>query len=167
MDAGNTEESIFIEDVNDNPPIFTQPLYTATTREDVPIGNTILTVHADDKDSGENAHIIYSVDDRNFSINERGEISARVRLDADQRRERFYIYRFNVTATDHGDPPLHSSATVHIRTENTNDEAPAFMPTRLYTAFVAEDAQGGTPIVQIQALDPDRDQACFVECVHC
>ncbi|VDM28948.1 unnamed protein product [Toxocara canis] len=43
-------------------------------------------LHADDKDSGENAHVIYSVDDRNFSINERGEISACIRLDADQRR---------------------------------------------------------------------------------
>ncbi|VDK67223.1 unnamed protein product, partial [Anisakis simplex] len=49
----------------------------------------------------------------------------------------------------------------HIRTENTNDEAPEFIPTRLYTAFVAEDAQGGTPIVQIQALDPDRDQVTY------
>uniref|UniRef100_A0A915AWG2 Cadherin domain-containing protein n=1 Tax=Parascaris univalens TaxID=6257 RepID=A0A915AWG2_PARUN len=152
---------IFIEDVNDNPPMFTQPLYTATTREDISIGKTILTVHADDKDSGENAHIIYSVEDRNFSINENGEISARLRLDADQYRERFFIYRFNVTATDRGDPPLRSSATVHIRTENTNDEAPEFIPTRLYTAFVAEDAQGGTPIVQIQALDPDRDQVTY------
>lgn len=47
---------------------------------------------------------------------------------------------------------------MHIRTENTNDEAPDFIPSRMYSAFVAEDAQGGTPIVQIQAIDPDRDQ---------
>lgn len=39
---------------------------------------------------------------------------------------------------------------VHIRTENTNDEAPVFLPTAQYTAYVAEDAQGGTPVVQIQ-----------------
>lgn len=154
------------------------------------------------------------------------------RLDADQFKERFFIYRFNVTATDFGNPPLSSNATVswssneaiqyqgvrlqlvsarkdsekneseisakisnqpflevfpflvlllanyrflstsknsrrhgappgkdlktfqiHIRTENTNDEAPIFYPTRHYTAYVAEDAQGGTPVVQIQVRE--------------
>ncbi|VDK78311.1 unnamed protein product, partial [Anisakis simplex] len=102
---------IFVEDVNDNAPMFTQPLYTATTKEDIAIGKTILTVQADDKDSGENALVAYSIDDHNFTINDRGEISARMRLDADQFRERFFIYRFNVTAEDRGDPPLRSSAT--------------------------------------------------------
>ncbi|PIO62485.1 cadherin domain protein [Teladorsagia circumcincta] len=52
----------------------------------------------------------------------------------------------------------YTNSSVHIRTENTNDEAPVFFPTRHYTAYVAEDAQGGTPVVQIQARDPDRDQ---------
>ena len=42
-----------------------------------------------------------------------------------------------------------------------NDEAPFFIPTRQYTAHVAEDARGGTPVVTIQALDPDRDQVSF------
>ncbi len=50
---------------------------------------------------------------------------------------------------------------MHIRTENTNDEAPYFIPTRQYTAFVAEDALGGTPIVTVQALDADRDQVSY------
>lgn len=54
---------------------------------------------------------------------------------------------------------LHSSIfQVHIRTENVNDEAPVFIPNETYHAFVAEDAQSGTPVVQIQAIDPDRDQ---------
>lgn len=47
---------------------------------------------------------------------------------------------------------------MHVRTENSNDEPPTFIPNATYTAFVAEDAQSGTPIVQIQAIDPDRDQ---------
>uniref|UniRef100_A0A183EFA5 CA domain-containing protein n=1 Tax=Gongylonema pulchrum TaxID=637853 RepID=A0A183EFA5_9BILA len=104
---------------------------------------------------------VYSLSDDHFKINDRGEISARKRLDADQNRERFYIYRFNVTATDRGEPPLSSTAAVHIRTENTNDEAPIFIPTGNYQAYVAEDAQGGTPVVQIQAIDPDRDQVFY------
>ncbi|VDN56530.1 unnamed protein product [Dracunculus medinensis] len=152
---------ISIKDVNDNLPTFTQPIYIATTKEDIKPGKTILTVHADDKDSNENAKIVYSLDNKNFTINERGEIAAAVRLDADQNRERFFIYRFHVIAIDGGQPNLSSKAIVHIRTENTNDEAPDFIPSRMYSAFVAEDAQGGTPIVQIQAIDPDRDQVSY------
>uniref|UniRef100_A0A0R3RGW4 CA domain-containing protein n=1 Tax=Elaeophora elaphi TaxID=1147741 RepID=A0A0R3RGW4_9BILA len=152
---------VFIKDVNDNIPIFTQPIYSATIKEDITTGYTILTVQADDKDDGENGRIRYTLDDDNFMINDQGEISARTRLDADQNRERFFIYRFNVTATDYGEPSLSSSAVVHIRTENSNDEAPTFIPNGTYHAFVAEDAQSGTPVVQIQAIDPDRDQVFY------
>jgi hypothetical protein len=121
----------------------------------------LFLVHAHDKDSGLNGRIVYAIDDPNFTINEIGEISAARKLDADQNRDRFFIYRFNVTAEDRGQPRLKAYTTVHIRTENTNDEPPIFMPTREYHAWVAEDAQGGTPVVQIQAIDPDRDQISY------
>jgi hypothetical protein len=43
---GNLESDVPVEvaiqDTNDNRPIFTQPLYTATTREDIMLGKTIL-----------------------------------------------------------------------------------------------------------------------------
>ncbi|KIH56306.1 hypothetical protein ANCDUO_13512, partial [Ancylostoma duodenale] len=68
--------------------------------------------HTEDKDSGDNARVRYSVDNDNFTINDQGELSAKNRLDADQFKERFFIYRFNVTATDFGNPPLSSNATV-------------------------------------------------------
>ncbi|CAD6190829.1 unnamed protein product [Caenorhabditis auriculariae] len=152
---------IEIEDVNDNAPVFTRPLYTAQVPEDIELFKTIIKVTAIDKDSGENARIGFSVDNENFTINENGEISAKKRLDADQFNERYFIYRFNVTATDHGDPRLSSSAMVHVRTENTNDESAVFLPTSQYTAFVAEDAQGGTPVIQIQARDADRDEVAY------
>ncbi|CAB3408176.1 unnamed protein product [Caenorhabditis bovis] len=152
---------INIGDVNDNAPTFTRPLYTAQVREDIPLNQVILKVTAIDKDSGENARIDYTVDNANFTINDRGEISARVRLDADQLNERHFVYRFNVTAKDHGNPALSSTAAVHVRTENTNDEHAVFLPTSHYTAFVAEDAQGGTPVIQIQARDADRDEVTY------
>lgn len=33
---------IFVKDVNDNAPTFTQPLYAASVREDVSVGRTII-----------------------------------------------------------------------------------------------------------------------------
>uniref|UniRef100_A0A915E4Z3 Cadherin domain-containing protein n=1 Tax=Ditylenchus dipsaci TaxID=166011 RepID=A0A915E4Z3_9BILA len=153
---------INVQDINDNAPTFVQPLYTATVKEDVEIGHTIVKVEARDQDSGINAQLDYFVDHPHFSINSHGEISASSRLDADQKQEGFHFYRFNVTATDRGIPvPLKGSALVHIRTENTNDEAPVFVPTAEYTASVAEDAQANTPVVQVQAIDPDRDQVTY------
>ncbi|CAI4221235.1 unnamed protein product [Auanema sp. JU1783] len=149
---------IYLADTNDNAPEFSRPLYTAQVKEDIGIGVTILKVDIEDKDAGPNAEIRFTVDNDNFTINENGEISAIKKLDADQFKERFFIYRFNVTATDAGSPQLSRTATVHIRTENTNDEPPTFLPTDQFSAFVAEDAEGGTPVVQIQARDPDRDQ---------
>uniref|UniRef100_A0A0N4ZYG1 Cadherin domain-containing protein n=1 Tax=Parastrongyloides trichosuri TaxID=131310 RepID=A0A0N4ZYG1_PARTI len=152
---------ISIDDVNDNSPIFNQPLYTATTKEDVGVGTVLLKVSAHDKDSGENGKIFYSVDDDHFMINSNGELMVRKRLDADQNQEKYYIYRFNVTATDKGLPSRESSTRIHIRTENVNDEKPIFKPTRLYQASIAENAEGGTPVIEVQAFDPDRDQITY------
>lgn len=104
---------IVIKDVNDNAPIFTQPLYSTSVKENIPIGQVILQVRAIDRDSGLNSAIQYSVDSPYFTINDQGEISARERLDADQNQEGFYFYRFNVTARDRGTPDsLSGSALV-------------------------------------------------------
>ncbi|KRX24151.1 Neural-cadherin, partial [Trichinella nelsoni] len=152
---------IQITDVNDNAPVFTQPLYAISIKEDHPIGNPILQVSARDKDSGLNSEIEYSLTDHNFTIDNQGVISPKVRLDADQTMQGFYIYKFDVIAKDRGNPAQMATSQIHIRTENVNDEAPIFLPTSMYTEYVAEDAEGNTPIATIQALDPDRDQVKY------
>ena len=69
---------------------------------------------ASDKDSARNAEIRYSVDDEHFSINDDGMVVARQRLDADQTRQGFHIYRFNITARDSSNPPRQSTAIVTL-----------------------------------------------------
>uniref|UniRef100_A0A915JC69 Cadherin domain-containing protein n=1 Tax=Romanomermis culicivorax TaxID=13658 RepID=A0A915JC69_ROMCU len=152
---------ITVRDVNDNDPYFTQPLYTATINEDHPIGQKILRIVAKDKDGGRNADITYHLDNGNFTVDKRGYVSPKVRLDADQKQLGVFIYRFLATATDNGDPPRSATSQVQIKTLNVNDEAPFFVPTSLYTDYVAEDAQGNTPILYVQAQDPDRDQVKY------
>jgi hypothetical protein len=98
-------------------------------------------VEAIDADSGLNSALIYAVDHPQFMVTGRGEIQRRPGadpLDADQLREGHFLYRFNVTATDRGMPPLVATAIVHVRTENVNDEAPQFVPTAEYAASVGE-----------------------------
>ncbi len=164
-------------------PIFTQPLYSTTIPENFELRRPILTgqslfiadvcalrtilnslsfsVSARDADSGVNAEIVYDVDDKNFTVNDRGEISARKPLDADQNLRGFYIYNFTVAARDRGEQPRSARSRVHIRTENVNDEKPQFLPNALYAAHVNEDALGNTPVIQIQTQDPDRDQVTY------
>lgn len=44
---------IFISDVNDNKPVFTQSVYEVNVDEDQDVGSTIITVSANDEDEGE------------------------------------------------------------------------------------------------------------------
>lgn len=126
---------------------------------DFPPGQPIIVVSAKDKDHGLNAEIVYSVDNHNFTVNERGEISALNRLDADQLKQGFFIYKFNVTARDKGYPSRFATSVVQIRTENVNDEAPVMVP--MFTEYVSEDARGETPVITVEATDPDRDKVAY------
>lgn len=46
---------------NDHQPVFEQAAYHAAVRESVPVGTTVVTVRATDKDSGSNAELEYSI----------------------------------------------------------------------------------------------------------
>lgn len=43
---------IFISDVNDNKPVFTQSVYEVNVDEDQDVGSTVITVSANDEDEG-------------------------------------------------------------------------------------------------------------------
>ncbi|KAK7482580.1 hypothetical protein BaRGS_00026181 [Batillaria attramentaria] len=51
---GAAAVDIHVQDVNDNPPIFTQHHYAVAVTENVPVGTSILSVKAVDMDRGEN-----------------------------------------------------------------------------------------------------------------
>jgi hypothetical protein len=52
---------ITVLDVNDNAPVFTQNIYSADLAVDFPVGGLVLTVAANDADSGSNAHLTYTL----------------------------------------------------------------------------------------------------------
>ena len=130
----NTTLVISLEDVNDNEPYFTKGLYSANVPESIPIGHLIINVTAQDKDSGSNGHVTYSLvqgpNDTDtfvngtFSINAtNGAITSlkKIELDAPQIQ-----YKFQVKATDNGNPILHSLANVEITVEDVNNNPPIF-----------------------------------------
>ena len=54
--------NIYLNDVNDSPPVFEQPIYEENILEDAKTSETILRVHATDADEGTNGRITYVVE---------------------------------------------------------------------------------------------------------
>ena len=154
-----------MQDANDCKPAFSQQLYSTIVREDVAPGDTLLVIAAGDRDAGANAELRFASEDSRFGVDNDGRVFATQRLDADQHRDGHFIYRFNVTATDGGDNEAerrHTAVTtILVRTENVNDEPPLFLPTAEYSSEIADDAHSGTPLLQVQAVDADRDQIVY------
>lgn len=60
------------------------------------------------------------LDDEHFDVDERGEIYARLPLDADQEGRGFHIYKFTVQATDQAEKlSMRRSSNTTVRSECT------------------------------------------------
>ena len=51
-----------VEDANDHSPYLTNPLYEASVFESAALGSAVLQVTALDKDKGENAELMYTIE---------------------------------------------------------------------------------------------------------
>ncbi|XP_055710433.1 cadherin-87A isoform X2 [Phlebotomus papatasi] len=146
--------NITIRDVNNHAPQFSRDSYVVTIAENSPVGTPVERVEAQDLDTGINAEIRYrlqsgSFDD--FAIDNRtGVISIARKLDFDRRN----TYQMEVVASDLGTPSLSGSSTVTVSILNSNDKAPYFTPAT-QRAEIAEDAEIGTVVHTLVAIDPD------------
>lgn len=61
--------TVFLIDVNDNPPEFERSIYSILVRESVEVGTVVGTVFATSRDVGVNAEITYTkLEDSDFSF---------------------------------------------------------------------------------------------------
>ncbi|XP_076446681.1 protein dachsous-like [Babylonia areolata] len=125
--AAYQELRVFVEDVNDNAPLFGLSVYQGSVNESSPSGSHVLTVMATDSDQGPNGNVTYSIPvgiaGDKFAVNAlTGEITTREILD----REEQDVYSITVYATDSGLPALQDLATVVVRVSDVNDHDPAF-----------------------------------------
>lgn len=163
-------------DLNDNPPVFAQPSYSVSVREDVAIGTTILTILATDEDvSDANSEITYMIFEAGGSGSGAGLVMPTTTSGSSGQGLPFMVdmvtgainvtreldfdggnamYEFMVIAIDSGLAPLTGFSRVRIRLTDVNDNAPMFVNT-LFSFEVGEDAPVGSPIVSIMARDAD------------
>ncbi|PKK21808.1 FAT atypical cadherin 2 [Columba livia] len=156
-----------VEDVNDNPPVFSQMIYTASVSESLPAQTPVVQLFASDKDSGRNKAVSYQILDdgsdatKFFNIDgSTGQITTAQALDYERNQQ----FRMKVRATDHGMPPLSSDALVIVDVTDINDNPPEFSQLQ-YEAKVSEMATCGHIVIKVQALDPDSGDTTRLEYV--
>ncbi|KAH8293460.1 hypothetical protein KR054_000643 [Drosophila jambulina] len=154
---------IYIQDVNDNAPIFQRSFYAKTVPEDLPGGSSVLQVTAIDRDgSSPNNAVVYRIQtgaSDKFIINsETGVISVAqgANLDPDLTDNKRSLYTMTVLALDGGlgNSQLMTTCTVNISIQDVNNKAPVLgeMP----ALNILENTPVGTQVYHIQASDLDQ-----------
>ncbi|XP_053319404.1 protocadherin gamma-C5-like isoform X4 [Spea bombifrons] len=144
-----------IEDVNDNPPEITLSSLIKDVPENAQIGTIIGFINVKDKDSGRNGEVNLSIPpDLPFEIKPFQNYFSLVTngyLD----REKASQYTVQVIASDLGNPPLRSQATIVFSVLDINDNPPIF-PHSIYNMFIKENNDPGKFLSTVTALDLDE-----------
>ncbi|XP_003464523.3 protocadherin Fat 2 isoform X2 [Cavia porcellus] len=156
---------VFVEDVNDNPPTFSQLVYTTAVSEGLPAQTPVIQLLASDQDSGHNRDVSYEIVEdgsdasKFFQINgSTGEMVTLQELDYEAQRH----FHVKVRATDRGNPPLTGETLVIVNVSDINDNPPEFRQPQ-YEANVSELATCGHLVLKVQALDPDSRDTSRLE----
>ena len=155
------ELTIFIEDVNDVAPEFIPSSLNLSIFENTPPGNTSMVgcVMAEDADSaGNNSLVTYSIlmdfSNGRFELDSESGCVTFVRHSLN--REHRDLYDLLIRASDHGNPQLHTDATLYISVTDSNEFSPEF-DREVYRGSVEERARVGTSILTLIATDIDID----------
>ncbi|XP_016382084.1 protocadherin-15-like [Sinocyclocheilus rhinocerous] len=159
VDPRRTTITLLVEvtDINDNSPVFSQPIYTVNVPENTPAGTVILRLSAVDADLVSNVtyRIKTEAARQLFTVNRlTGAISVLQALDFEDLAAGNSTYTFEVEALDHGGVLLPGTATVIVRITDMNDFSPVFRQA-LYKGLVAPNAEKGTVITTVLAEDQD------------
>ncbi|NXI02611.1 PCD23 protein, partial [Pachycephala philippinensis] len=165
----STQVNISVTDINDNPPVFLTKSDKVTISHTQPPGTAVYIAHAEDKDSGLNGAVKYSIASKQsnaFSIDPSlGVVNLTRTVFAEKQQE----YTLHIAAEDGGSPPLTSlltltainlterrldSLAVKIVILDINDNSPSFMSLPL--SYVMEDVEVGFLVHHIIAKDPDE-----------
>uniref|UniRef100_A0A663N376 Protocadherin gamma-C3 n=1 Tax=Athene cunicularia TaxID=194338 RepID=A0A663N376_ATHCN len=165
----SSQESIFVQisDVNDNPPEFTQEVYTMLVTENNSPMLRIGSVNATDADAGKNARISYALLRQEeqapcscISVNsENGHVFVLRPLDYERVRQ----IEVSVSASDAGTPPLSANVTVRLLVVDENDNAPLVLypaqdSSPASSELVPMSAEAGYLITKVVAVDADSGQ---------
>ncbi|XP_058242226.1 protocadherin-15a [Hemibagrus wyckioides] len=146
-----------VSDINDNSPVFSQPVYTVNVPENTPAGTIILRLNATDEDLISNiTYRIRTEAARQLFAVDRitGALSVLQSMDFEALGRDGANYTFQVEALDYEGVLPPGIATVTVRITDVNDYTPVFARP-LYKGMVAPNAEKGTLITTVLATDQD------------
>uniref|UniRef100_A0A8D0HFA8 Cadherin domain-containing protein n=1 Tax=Sphenodon punctatus TaxID=8508 RepID=A0A8D0HFA8_SPHPU len=164
MRTGTAQIWINVTDANDNPPIFSQELYSVSLGESAALGSSVLQVKASDSDDGVNALIRYDFSNVLDSARQKftldlgsGLITLKEMLDFEDTAE----YKMVVEAKDGGGRTTHTKVEIEVLDEN--DNAPELILTSVSNP-IPEDSAPGTMVALINIRDKDFGENGKVTC---
>uniref|UniRef100_A0A672QBL2 FAT atypical cadherin 2 n=1 Tax=Sinocyclocheilus grahami TaxID=75366 RepID=A0A672QBL2_SINGR len=148
--SGEAQIIVNVIDVNDNPPDFNEPSYRASLDEKATCGHIIIKVQASDPDNKDDLQykILSGNEGRYFSIN---ESSGLISFSNVCKRNLDPFYNLTVAVSD---GVFQKTAPVNIDMTNGNKHSPNFSQ-NIYEADLAENAEVGTRVIRLAAIDPD------------
>ncbi|XP_034291652.1 cadherin-23 isoform X2 [Pantherophis guttatus] len=147
---------VYVEDVNDELPVFTQRQYNRLgLRETAGIGTSVAVVRATDRDTGNGGLVNYKIisgSEGKFEIDEStGLITTIDYLDYETKTS----YLMNVSATDQAPPQNQGFCSIYVSLLNELDEAVQFSNIT-YEATITENIPLGSEVLRVQARSIDN-----------
>lgn len=168
---GTMALEITVTDANDNNPVFDQPEYTKSVKENIPLNTTVITVHATDPDYGNNGKVFYSFSPH--TQNQYGKIfginrtSGEIIVKGEINYETDNIYHLTVEAKDMGPDSIAALCKVVITVIDVNDHAPAISINTLTDTGIAEVRENVDPgafVFHAFVTDPDHGGVANIKC---
>ena len=146
---------INLEDVNDEAPQFVNEDFTVSVLEGLAPKEPFFVAKAFDRDAGRNGTVTYHLQNSdNFDVNmNTGEVFAITSID----RERNPEHVLQIVASDRGNPPKSSTATLLVKVKDLNDNSPVFYPKEYFVNVWSKQVSTSESIVDILAHDDDLD----------
>ncbi|CAI9733513.1 protocadherin beta-15-like isoform X2 [Octopus vulgaris] len=165
--------NISIIDLNDNPPVFSKPLYNISIQSTYHKSKPIIVLSVTDADAGENGKITFhfspKTSDLAKSYFEVNENSGTILLSKYTSLGKKKTYELFIEARDGGSPPLSSIATVLVNVINQHNNPPSIDIDYVNaindnTATISEDIKVGSFIAYVMVTDNDVGQNGEVSC---
>ncbi|EYC20756.1 hypothetical protein Y032_0021g405 [Ancylostoma ceylanicum] len=145
---------LLIDDENDNIPMFEHETYSVEVKEDIAIGEQILTLKWSDKDFNNAFHlsIVEGNEYGQFEVDHQGRITVSLPLD----REQLSVHRLVVRISDGIAPyPYHTAdCVVTVTLLDVNDNAPEFVSQSEFQ--VEENSHRMKVVGKVRAVDADE-----------
>ncbi|XP_053541578.1 protocadherin gamma-A11 isoform X14 [Ictalurus punctatus] len=163
--SGTVKITVTVLDVNDNSPVFSQPIYRVSLSENIPKDSLVVTVSATDKDKGSNSEVIYSFSQSTgkeamdlFTINsDTGEIKVKSSLDFEKSKH----HELDIKAMDKGGLTGTSKMLVEITDVNDN---PPVISVISFSNLIPEDSAPDSAVAMLNIKDIDSGKNGQIKC---